>query len=245
MQNKMDAIGADLANVNTSGYKKNEISFQELLVNKIFDNEVLKSENVNNPNINAGSKSGVGTINFEQGAIRPSTGDFHMAIEGKGFFGVRDENGNLMLTRNGEFHINQNNTIIDDSGYPVDVNLSVPQDQWQSGKVSISAQGEITGVINGQTTNLGKVVLYNPEVMDSLTSVGEGRYMPSQNGVLNNSIDQEDGFGKINQHSLEASNVEMVRSMADMIITQRAYSMNAKTIQSTDEMMTMINNIKR
>jgi len=244
-QNKMDAIGSDLANVNTTGYKKNEISFQELLVNEIYDNEVLKSQNVNNANINAGSKSGVGTVNFAQGAIMPSSGDFHMAISGKGFFGVRDGNGNLMLTRNGEFHINESSIIIDDSGNPVDVNLSVPLDQWPSGNFSVSANGEITGQINGQTIELGKIVLYNPEVLDSLTSLGEGRYMASPNVVLNNSIDQQEDFGDIIQRSIEGSNVEIVKSMADMIITQRAYSLNAKAIQSTDEIMSMINSLKR
>ncbi len=85
MENKMDAVSDDLANVNTTGYKSKNISFQELLINEIYDNEVLMSENGRPAGINAGSRSGVGTIDFQQGRIRPSEGEFHMSIMGDGF----------------------------------------------------------------------------------------------------------------------------------------------------------------
>lgn len=245
MQNKMNVVADDLANVNTHGYKRKEISFQELLNNGIYDNEVLMSDNVNNASINAGSRSGIGTINFVQGTILESTGEFHMAMEGKGFFGVRDENGNLMLTRNGGFHLNENHTISDDSGYPLDIEFYIPVDQWVNGLASISNMGEISMEIDGQTKLLGKVILYNPEVLDSLAPRGEGRYMPSQNVMLYNSIEHGEEFGNIVQYSLEASNVEMGKSIVEMITTQRAYSFNAKAIQTTDDIMSIINNIKR
>ncbi|MBC8590279.1 flagellar hook-basal body protein [Wansuia hejianensis] len=245
MQNKMDSTADDLANLNTYGYKKKEISFQELMHNQVNNREVILSGNANNGSINMGSKSGIGTINFHQGTIIPSTGDFHMAIEGNGFFGVRDENGNLMLTRNGGFHINSNNTITDDSGYPLDIQLNIPFNQWDSSKVSISVDGRITQKINGEDVHLGTVVLYNPEILDSMTPLGEGRYMPSPNVALYNSINNREAFGNINQYALEASNVETAKAMADMITTQRAYSINAKAIQTTDDIMQFINNIKR
>src|SRR5690606_34306006 len=111
MQTKMDAVADELANSNTYGYKKKEISFRELLTNETFDNEVIMSPNVNAANINMGSRSDVGTINFQQGAIIDSPRQYDMAISGKGFFGVRDENNNLMLTRNGSFHIDSNQMI--------------------------------------------------------------------------------------------------------------------------------------
>lgn len=245
MQTKMDAIADDIANVNTHGYKKKEISFQELLHNDINNKEVLVSTNVNNASINVGSKSEIGTINFGQGIITESSGDFHMAIEGQGFFGVRDNDGVLMLTRNGGFHLNQDNSIADDSGYPLELKLDVPVQEWGNGVVSISKKGEISMEIDGEAKLLGTVVLYNPEVLDSLKSLGEGRYMPSQNVALYNSIDEGDRFGNIAHHYLESSNVEMSKSIVDMLTTQRAYSLNAKAIQTTDEIMSMINGIKR
>lgn len=244
-QNKMDSVADDLANVNTHGYKRKEVSFQELLHNGISDNEVLKSSNANYASINAGSKSGIGNINFEQGAILQSAGEFHIAIDGKGFFGVRDESGKLMLTRNGGFHQNKDNSISDDSGNLLDMEIYVPIEQWGNSVASISSSGEITMDKDGENILLGKVVIYNPQVLDSMIPLGEGRFMPSPNVMLYNSLIDGDEFGSIVQYSLEGSNVEMGKSMVDMITSQRAYSLNAKTIQTTDDIMSMINNIKR
>lgn len=244
-QNKMDSVADDLANVNTNGYKKKEVSFQELLHNGISDYEVLKSPNVNNASINAGSKSSIGSVNFEQGNILESSGEFHMAIDGMGFFGVRDESGKLMLTRNGGFHKNEDNSITDDSGNLLDMEIYLPKEHWGNNIVSISNTGDIMVNIDEENILLGKVVIYNPKVLDSLIPMGEGKFQPSPNAMLYNSLIDGDDFGNVVQYSLEASNVEMGKGMVDMIITQRAYSLNAKTIQTTDEIMGMINNIKR
>ena len=114
-QYKMDAISADISNVNTYGYKRKEVNFHELLNNEIYENEVIQAPGVNGE-INVGSKSSVSTINYDQGVLTDSTGSFHLAIEGEGLFGVTDENGNLSLTRNGLFHFNGDKTITDDTG---------------------------------------------------------------------------------------------------------------------------------
>ena len=92
---------------------------------------------------------------------------------------------------------------------------------------------------------LGKIILYNPGVMDSLTPMGENRYMPSDNVQLFNSIDNTGEFGDIIQFAIEGSNVDITKTMADMITTQRAYSLNSRAIQTTDDIMQMINGIKQ
>lgn len=244
VQNKMDAISDDIANTSTVAYKTKRMTFQELLVNKIEDTEVILSKNTDNPSISAGSKSVVGNINFHQGMLIPSSGEFHLAIEGEGFFGIRDENDNLMLTRNGAFHINENSTITNDSGLPVDINLEIPIDEWPNTDVSISSKGEITYQSDGTTVKLGEVILYTPENTDSLKSLGEGQYAPSLGVQLYNSNDNPEMMGKVYQYTLEASNVDTVQSMVEMIVMQNAYSANAKAIQTTDDIMSMINNIK-
>ncbi|MEW8973741.1 MAG: flagellar hook-basal body protein [Tissierellaceae bacterium] len=251
VDNKMSAVSDDLSNVNTHGYKRKDISFQELLRNEIYDSEVLLGDNARGTSINAGAKSGIGSINFKQGVIRPSDGEFHMAIDGDGFFGVRDEMGNLMLTRNGGFHINEDRSISDDSGYLLDFESYVPMDEWGEGKINISIEGNIIKELEGETELeeetqlLGRVILYNPEVLDSLIPLGEGRYIPSDDIELYNSTYDSDGFGDIVQYGLEESNVEITKSMLDMITAQRAYSMNTKVIQTTDDILSMINNIKQ
>lgn len=245
MQTKMDAVADELANSNTYGYKKKEISFRELLTNETFDNEVIMSPNVNAANINMGSRADIGTINFEQGPIIQSPRQFDMAISGNGFFGVRDENEKLMLTRNGSFHIDGNQMISDPNGYPLDIELIVGIEEWDFQNLNINASGEISKVSQEETVVLGNVVLYTPEVMNSLTPLGENRYMPSANVQLFNSIDHNEEFGDIIQYALEGSNVDITKTMADMITTQRAYSLNSRAIQTTDDIMSMINGIKQ
>lgn len=233
-QNKMDAISDGLANMNTIGYKRKEVNFQELIHNNIEGTEY---------SINAGTKSNVSTINFKQGEIVESPSMLHMAIEGDGFFGIRDEHGNLLLTRNGSFKIDGEFNIVDDNGYYLDASIIVPVEQW--GKVDIDAKGEIYTNIDGSYQSVGKVILYNPEILDSLTSIGEGKYLPAQNVTLYDSQLNNEGFGGISQYALETSNVDISQSMAELITTQRAYSLNSKSIQTTDDIISIINNIKR
>lgn len=245
MQTKMDAVADELANSNTNGYKKKEISFRELLTNESYDNEVIMSPNVNGANINMGSRSDIGTINFQQGTIIQSLSQFHMAISGKGFFGVRDENDNLMLTRNGSFNIDKDQMISDNNGYPLDIDTYIPMEEWDYKNLSVNAYGEISNIGQEETEILGQIILYKPQVMDSLTPLGENRYMPSQNVQLFNSIEHSEEFGEIIQYALEGSNVDITKTMADMITTQRAYSLNSRAIQTTDDIMSMINGIKQ
>lgn len=251
MQIKMDAVADELANSNTYGYKKKEISFVELLTNETNVNEVITSPNVNSFNTNVGSKSGLAKINFQQGPILQTPREYDMAIGGKGFFGVRDENDTLMLTRNGSFNIDKNYKISDDNGNALDIEFYIPTEEWNTYKLGIASNGEITEAIGEEGRVLGKIILYNPQVMDSLKPLGENRYLPSDNVKLFNSLEEDENFGEfvefgdIVQYALEGSNVDITKTMADMITTQRAYSLNSRAFQTTDEMMSMINGIKQ
>ncbi len=241
-QRKMDGVAHDLANVNTHGYKRKEINFEELRFREL-EGDVLKSRRAEDLGLNMGTKSGLTKTTFNQGSLTPASGKFNMAITGEGFFGVRDENGNLMLTRNGNFHQDNDGRVSDEFGYPLEMETYLPFGDW-TGEISISKTGEIASVGEGQPRILGRVILYKVDNPHELISLGEGHYVGYDNARLRNSIDDE-GFGDINQFFLEESNVEMTKSMVDMITTQRAYSMNAKALQTTDEIMTLINNIKR
>lgn len=245
MQRKMDAVADELANSNTHGYKKKEISFRELLTNATYENEVIVSDEVNSFNINMGSKSDIGTINFQQAEIIDSPREYDMAILGNGFFGVRDANNNLMLTRNGSFTIDNNSRLSDSDGFFLDIDYFIPIEEWGHNSLTISANGEITKTANGEVEVLGTIILYKPQVMDSLKPLGENRYMLSDNVQVFNSIDHDEEFGEIIQYALESSNVDITKSMADMITSQRAYSLNSRAIQTTDDIMSMINGIKQ
>ncbi len=244
VQRKMDSIADDVANVNTYGYKKKKISFQELLRNQIHANEVLLDEDINNTTINMGSRSGVTGVDFQQGPITSSPGQFDMAIEGVGFFGLLDQEGNLSLTRNGAFYLDSGNRLVNDKGYYLDIDYYIPPEEWGTGDINISSRGELTQVTDTGSLSLGRVVLYHPDIVDSLTSLGEGRFLPGENIVLYNSIDDEEIFGNIRQYALENSNVDLTKALVEMIISQRSYSINLKSIQTTDDIMSIINNIK-
>jgi flagellar basal-body rod protein FlgG len=245
-QNVMDNVADQISNASTNGYKQKAVDFSELLINEIGKNEVELSSKVQNPGINAGSKAVISKTDFRQGAITPSESNYHMALEGRGFFGVVSQQGELMLTRDGAFHQNADKSITDDSGNRISMDTYVPVEQWpQSSEVSISKDGLVT-TIDGQggIQTLGRVIIYTPENNDELITLGEGRYAQKEGLAIYNSKDNpERGYGSIKQNALEASNVDVAQSMTDMIITQRAYQANAKSITTSDDMLEVINTI--
>lgn len=242
-QTKMDGIAHDLANINTYGYKRKEVNFEELRLREVAG-DVLKSNQAEDLKLNMGVKSGITKNTFNQGAITPSSEKFNMAITGEGFFGVRDGNGNLLLTRNGGFHQNADGSVSDDSGNSLEMEIYQPFERW-TGEISISKTGDITTTIPSGEISLGKVILYTPEHPHDLVSLGENNYVIRDGAREPYTSFDYGGFGEINQYFLEGSNADMVKSMVDMITTQRVYSMNAKALQTTDDIMTMINAIKR
>lgn len=244
MQDDLDNTAHNIANANTTGYKKKNTSFQELVNNRSLPNEVILSENIGELNVNAGIKNGVHTVNHKQGSIYPTQAPYHMALDGPGFFGVRNEGNDLILTRNGAFHRDEDGRICNESGYELDVEILVPENQWGSGEVTIASDGEISSMEAGVKRVLGQVILYSPENRGELLPIDETSFYLGE-GVLNNSIDSPYLFGNLVQGYLENSNVDMAESMVDMITTQRAYSMNARAVQTVDEVMTMINGLKR
>lgn len=249
-QRKMDSIADDIANVNTYGYKRKDIGFQELLNNQIHENDVILSDNANNTAINMGTKSSVSSVNFQQGTIIETSGEFDLAIEGQGFFGVFDGEGNLSLTRDGNFHFNPDGSITNANGYYLSIDYDIEPEEWSNEKIIISPDGRILQNFEGEDVEeegqveVARLVLYNPQVLNSLIPLGEGRYLPNDNVALYNSIDDEEGFGNIRQYALEQSNVDLAKSLTEMITSQRAYSLSLKTVQTTDEIMSIINNIK-
>ena len=245
-QNVMDNIADQVSNSSTDGYKRNISDFSELLTNQIGKDEVVLSQNAQNSSINAGAKAVISKTDFRQGTIVPSDNNFDMAIDGNGFFGVESESGKLMLTRNGAFHQNADNSISDASGNRLSMDCYVPFSQWPKGsEVNIGQDGLVTAVDSqGKTEQLGKVILYSPGNNDQLASLGEGKYVQPDGLVLYNSKDNPDkGFGSIKQKALESSNVDIMQSMTDMITTQRAYQANSKSITTADDMLEVINTI--
>ncbi len=246
MQNNLDLVANNIANVNTYGYKKKDGSFGELLLNRITESDVLTKET--NKGINTGTRFVLSDTDFSQGILVSQYGEFNMAIEGEGFFGVRDLENNLILTRNGGFHINKSGAVTDDNGNRLEINYLLPKEEWNSNEITISKDGRISQLdygknSEGELVDLGQVVLYKPEYTSNLVAVDASGYI-NTNGVLYSSLENPEEFGFIYQHSLEQSTTDLASSMTELITTQRAYSFSSKLVQTTDEILSIINNSK-
>lgn len=235
-QREMDVVSNNLANVDTLGYKDKRTTFQELLNNGTNTNEVGLSQNAGNVAINAGLNVQQVNENSGQGAFKSTAGTYDLAIDGEGYFGVRDGANNLYLTRDGSFRRDADGNLVTSKGMKVEVQSNVPSSQWpKDGEVSIST----SGYVSIGNVRVGRILLFRPQNSIDMNDIGNNLYRCD--GNLISSANTNAGFGQINQGMVELSNVDVADTMSKMIITQRAYQMNSKALQSTDEMLQTIN----
>lgn len=235
-QREMDVVSNNLANVDTLGYKDKRTTFQELLNNGTNANEVGLSQNARNVAINAGLNVQQVNENSGQGAFKSTAGTYDLAIDGEGYFGVRDGANNLYLTRDGSFRRDAEGNLVTSKGMKVEVQSNVPSSQWpKNGEVSIST----SGYVSIGNVRVGRILLFRPQNSIDMNDIGNNLYRCD--GNLISSANTNAGFGQINQGLVELSNVDVADTMSKMIITQRAYQMNSKALQSTDEMLQTIN----
>lgn len=235
-QREMDVVSNNLANVDTLGYKDKRTTFQELLNNGTNANEVGLSQNAGNVAINAGLNVQQVNENLSQGAFKSTAGTYDLAIDGEGYFGVRDGANNLYLTRDGSFRRDADGNLVTSKGMKVEVQSNVPSSQWpKDGEVSIST----SGYVSIGNVRVGRILLFRPQNSIDMNDIGNNLYRCD--GNLISSANTNAGFGQINQGMVELSNVDVADTMSKMIITQRAYQMNSKALQSTDEMLQTIN----
>lgn len=235
-QREMDVVSNNLANVDTLGYKDKRTTFQELLNNGTNANEVGLSQNAGNVAINAGLNVQQVNENSGQGVFKSTAGTYDLAIDGEGYFGVRDGANNLYLTRDGSFRRDGDGNLVTSKGMKVEVQSNVPSSQWpKDGEVSIST----SGYVSIGNVRVGRILLFRPQNSIDMNDIGNNLYRCD--GNLISSANTNAGFGQINQGMVELSNVDVADTMSKMIITQRAYQMNSKALQSTDEMLQTIN----
>lgn len=256
-QTNVDTISNNLANINTTGYKKETAQFKSLLYQTIQANST-DNEGNEKP---VGIQVGLGVRNsaivsqFTQGNVNETGNDFDFAIEGKGFFMVGLNDGSVGYTRNGAFGLSigpNGLTLATSEGYPVlDTSGSpiVIDSNLNASELSIDEYGNLTYPDengNGQMlgTQIGLVQFNNPagllkssgSILIESDASGEPR-LEVENPILQKS--------KIKQGYLEGSNVQTVNEMVDLIVAQRAYEMNSKTITAADEMLQQANNLRR
>ena len=244
----IDVIANNLANVNTTGFKRSRADFQDLLYETLRQPGVASSEETQ---VRTGRQIGQGTRPaavqkiFLQGDFQHTQNELDIAIEGDGFFQILQPNGEVAYTRAGAFKLDSEGRIVTSDGFLIEPELSIPSDTIA---VSIGTDGTVSVLQAGgtQPSEIGTIQLARFINPAGLKSIGRNLYLPtSASGDTITGTAGENGFGTIAQGYLEMSNVSVIEEMVNMIIAQRAYEINSKAIQTADDMLQIANNIKR
>jgi flagellar basal-body rod protein FlgG len=252
MQSKLDVIANNLANVNTTAYKKDRANFEDLLYRTHTFPGQVDANQVPTP---TGLQIGLGTrvqsvqTDFRQGTLQETGRDLDIAIQGPGFLQVMDPATQTMYyTRAGNLDVNANGQLVIGSaqtGRLLEPQVAIPNDIT---KLVINPNGQLFGQIVGQPElqQLGQIQLAQFINPDGLLKVGENMYAATDASNQPILADPgQDGLGVLRQGSLEASNVEAVKELIDLITTQRGFELNSQAIQAGDQIMQQINNLRR
>lgn len=244
----IDVIANNLANVNTTGFKKSRPDFQDLIYQTV--------QNPGSPSTNAtqlptGIQFGLGvrlaavSKQFSPGDFQHTGAPLDIAIEGDGFFQIQMPDGSTGYTRAGAFKMDSNGRIVTPEGYPLLPEIVIPNN---STKITIGTDGTVSAVQAGQTapSTIGNIQLANFTNPAGLSSLGRNFYQQTEaSGNATTGTPGQNSLGTIVQGFLEMSNVDVATEMVNMIIGQRAYEANSKAITTSDEMLQLANNLKR
>jgi flagellar basal-body rod protein FlgG len=236
-------IANNLANVNTTGYKKGRALFEDLIYQNLRQAGAQSSENSQIPTgVNMGT--GVHLVAtekmFDQGDMQPSTNPFDMAIQGRGFFTVLMPDGTQAYTRDGNFRPDSTGQLVNSNGYPLQPAISVPS---QTVTVTIGMDGVVSALVAGSNTptQIGQIQLSDFTNTGGLQPIGQNLFKEtaaSGSPITDNPA--KSGLGSVMQNYLEASNVNVVEELVNMIQAQRSYEITAKSIQTVDSMLQFI-----
>lgn len=245
-QLNIDVIANNLANVSTTGFKKSRADFQDLLYQTMKVPGSQTSADTQSPTgilVGLGVRPAAVTKIFTQGDLIQTENELDVAIEGNGFLQVEMPNGTTAYTRAGALKRDSNGRITTSDGYPILPALTIPDGATQ---VSISETGIVSAIIGDDTesTEIGTLELATFTNNAGLSAIGRNLFQEtSASGTAITGTPGSDGLGTLMQTYLEGSNVNIVEEMANMITTQRAYEINSKTIQTSDEMMQTTNQL--
>ncbi len=244
----MDTISNNLANVNTTGFKKGRAEFQDLLYQTFNLAGTSSSTSTNIPTgiqLGHGSKLRAVVRSYATGNFKQTGSSLDLGIEGEGFFRVTLPDGTFGYTRDGSFSKDQNGLMVNAQGYSLDPQITIPQD---ANSITIAADGTVSVTQTGQSApqQIGQITLSHFINPSGLNQLGRNLVQPTlASGDAIDGIPGQDGLGGINQGFLEVSNVDIAEEMVNMIVGQRAYEANSKTIRTVDDMLSLINNLKR
>src|SRR3978361_412330 len=245
----VQVISNNIANMRTTGYKKQRAAFQDLIYDHVRRVGAQASDQGTIIPVGVDIGGGVKTVGtprlMTQGTLSPTGGDLDIAVRGEGFFKIQMPDGTFTYTRDGSFQMDQQGRIVNAQGNPVQPTISIPQN---SSGLTINAQGQVTVMLPGSTTptTVGRSGRPRFRQKAVLQPVGDNLFTDTPaSGTPQDGIANADGLGDIQQSSLEQANVEVVSEISDLIAAQRAYEMNAKVISAADQMLQSTSNLFR
>jgi flagellar basal-body rod protein FlgG len=243
-QLNVDTISNNLANVNTNGYKRARVSFEDTLYRELVRGAPLLGAGT-------GARFGAGVAvaetakMFSDGDLKKTDGPLDVAIRGAGFFEVLMPDGSRAYTRSGTLRVNQDGLLATGEGNVVLPAMQVPGDATE---IAIDAAGSVTARVPGESSpvEVGRFDVARFVNPAGLNPVGGNLYVPTQkSGDALPGKPGDEGYGSLAQGFLESSNVKLVEEMIGLVVAQRAFEVNARAVQASDELLSLINNLRK
>jgi flagellar basal-body rod protein FlgG len=244
-QRNVEVVANNLANVNTTAFKRNDVAFADLLYVNVREQGAPTAGGSTLAGIQLGSGSTiVGTTkDMSPGAVYQTGGTWDFAIAGQGFFQVENQGGEPLYTRAGSFRVDSDGTLVTPSGRRLQ---NGPQGLTGATDVSVSRDGLVSGYVDGTRTTLGQIQIVTFPNPAGLSAEGDNLYRASDvSGTAAPSNPGQNGSGTLEQGYLERSNVDIAAELINLIIAQRAYETNSRAISTADQMMANANSVVR
>jgi len=247
-QLNVDTIANNLANVNTAGFKRQRVDFQDLMYQTTRVAGTPIAQGVELPTgiqVGLGARAAATTKIFTQGMFQHTENALDLVIEGDGFFQVTTPSGALAYTRAGTFKMDSKGNIVTSDGYQLEPAITLPANTTN---INIGADGTVSVTVAGQTDpqTIGQITIARFANPAGLSNTGHSLYAPTAaSGAAEVGTPGQDGRGGLAQGTLELSNVQVVEEMVNMITAQRAYEANSQAIKVADEMLQTANNTRR
>jgi flagellar basal-body rod protein FlgG len=246
-QMMVDTIANNLANINTTGFKRSQINFQDLLYVEMQPEGTEVASGIKSPSgleIGSGVRAASNVKVFSLGELQNTSNPLDIAIAGDGFLQVVMPNGDIKYTRDGVLQINANGQLVTTNGYAIEPSISVPID---AASISIAKDGGVNITDSSGTQSVvGNIQLARFPNASGLSSEGDNLYAQTEaSGTPTTGTPGENGFGTIQSQFLEKSNVQMVTELVNLITAQRAYEINSRAIRAGDDMLRTANEVVR
>ncbi|HEX4884791.1 MAG TPA: flagellar basal-body rod protein FlgG [Casimicrobiaceae bacterium] len=245
-QTQLDVISNNLANVGTAGFKRSRAVFEDLLYQTLRQPGAQSSQQTQLPTgltLGTGVRPVASEKIFTQGNLQQTGNQLDLAVNGAGFLQVQLPDGSTAYTRDGSLHLDNNGQLVTSSGYPLQPALTVPTNALT---VTVARDGTVTVTQPGQATptQVGSIQLANFINPAGLQSQGENLYIETAaSGSPTTNTPGTNGLGTLSQGYIETSNVNVVEELVNMIQTQRAYEINSKAVQTSDQMLQRLSQI--